>query len=339
MKMRTTRFLLVALAALAVQTHAQTDVATTIGEFLLIEPSARIGAMGNAGSSISTEPMAAYYNPASLGSMPGWGVQFTHSRWLADIAYDYAIATVPIGASSSGMLNFTSLRSGDIAVRTVDQPLGTGENYSVNDLAIGLGYGVRITDKIAAGLQLTYVQETIWHSNTTVIGLNFGTQYRLSEDGIMIGASLSNFGTRNNFTGTDLRILYAITSNPTQNGSNNAMPAEFYTDTYGLPLLFRVGIALPVTVAEGHDFLFAVDAFHPNNNTESVSLGGEYTFSKTFSVRAGYQNLFEQDSEAGLTLGAGVLFEASGTDVHFDYGWTQYGRLGNIQRMTVGFTF
>lgn len=316
---------------------AQTNVATTIGEFLLIEPSARISALGNAGSSIVDEPMAAYYNPALLGSMSTWAVQLTHSTWLADISYDYAIATVPISSSSAAMFNVTSLRSGDIAVRTVDQPLGTGEYYSVSDLAFGLGYGVKITDRISAGLQVTYLQETIWHSTIGAFAMNFGTQYRLTENGIVIGASLSNFGSRNNFTGRDLRVRYDL--DPTTHGDNSSIPASLYTDTYGLPILFRVGVSIPLRIADGHDFLLVVDAFHPNNNTESVSVGGEYTFSKVFSVRAGYQNLFERDAEVGLALGAGVLIEASGADIHFDYGWTKYGRLGNVQRLTIGFSF
>ncbi len=317
--------------------HAQTNVATTIGEFLLIEPSSKISAMGNAGASIANEPMAVYYNPAALGSFTTIGAQFTHSSWLADIAYDYAVITTPMSSNSSVMLNVTSLRSGDIAVRTVDQPLGTGEYYSVNDLAFGVGYGMKVTDRISAGVQVTYMQETIWHSSVSAFGLNLGTQYRLTDGGMVIGASLSNFGTRNNFTGRDLRVIYAI--NPSQHGENNTLPAELHTDTYGLPILFRVGLCFPYEIASGHDITLVADAFHPNNNTESISIGGEYLLLNTFAIRAGYQNIYEQDSQVGLTLGAGVIIDASGTDVRLDYCWTQYGRLGDVQRMTVGLTF
>ena len=58
----------------------------------------------------------------------------------------------------------TSLRSGDMAVRTVEQPLGTGEQFSVNDIALGVGYGLQITDRVSAGLQINLAQETIWQS-------------------------------------------------------------------------------------------------------------------------------------------------------------------------------
>ena len=153
----------------------------------------------------------------------------------------------------------------------------------------------------------------------------------------MLGASLSNFGTRNRFMGRDLRIRYD--QNTTINGDNSSLPAELFTEEYGLPVLFRVGIAAPFKLAEGHDVLIAVDANHPNNNTESISLGGEYTFSQMFSLRAGYQNLFETDATVSLTAGAGFVFELSGIDARLDYAWTKYDILGSVQRMTVGFSF
>jgi hypothetical protein len=281
--------------------------------------------------------MAVYYNPGALGNFTMFGGQFTHSNWLAGITYDYAIATVPIGGSSAAMINVTSLRSGDIAVRTVEQPQGTGENYSVNDLAFGTGFGTRITDRIAIGIQLTYMQETIWHSSLSAFGMSLGIQYKLTTDGIVIGASLSNFGSRNNFTGSDLRVRYDLDAS--QHGGNSALPAYLYTDAYGLPIVFRVGLCMPVAITNSHEFLFVADALHPNNNTESVDLGVEYSFSKLLFLRAGWQDLFQEDAEVGFTAGAGVMIEAAGTDIRFDYGWTQYGRLGNVQRMTVGFAF
>ena len=85
------------------------------------------------------EVQASYYNPAAIGLFASNGVQFTHSPWIADITYDYAGAGVTLGNFGNIYASVTSLNSGDIDVRTVDQPLGTGERYSVSDLAFGLG--------------------------------------------------------------------------------------------------------------------------------------------------------------------------------------------------------
>ena len=142
-----------ALMLAAGSAAGQTKTGTTIGQFLLIEPSARLAGMGNAGVSAWEGLDATYYNPAVIGLLGGTNVQFTHSAWLADITYDYVAVALPAGRWGNFTGSLTALNSGDIAVRTVEQPLGTGERYSVSDVALGLGYGRQITDRFAAGLR------------------------------------------------------------------------------------------------------------------------------------------------------------------------------------------
>jgi hypothetical protein len=316
---------------------AQTKTGTTIGQFLLIEPSARISAMGNAGVTQFSEAMASYYNPAALGHMIGSGAQFTHNTWFADISLDYFSVALRVTEGSSLSLSISSLNSGDIAVRTVEQPLGTGEQYTVSDYAIGIGYGQKITDRFSAGIQLSYVQETIWHSNMSVFAFNFGTLYQISDDGLQLGASLSNFGMRGRYNGRDLRIRYDF--DPTRSGDNSSLPAELITEEFSLPVVFRVGFGIPLKFDENNQFQFSIDAFHPSDNSESISLGGEYSFLKTFALRAGYQHLFQQDSEVGLTLGGGIEWDIANYILQIDYSWQQHKRLGDSQRMTVGLEF
>lgn len=316
---------------------AQTKTGTTIGQFLLIEPSSRIAAMGNAGVATFDEVAAAYYNPAALGALTQTQVQFTHSLWLADIAYNYAAAGIKLGPNNMLLLSFTSLNSGEIDVRTVEQPLGTGERYTVTNMAVGLGYGQRITDRFSAGLQLSYIQETIWHSSIGAFAINFGTLYQLTHDGLQIGASISNFGTRARYSGRDLRIRYD--NDPDKYGDNSNLPGELFTDEFNLPVMFRVGLSYPLSFGEGNQLRLNVDAFHPSDNTESLSFGVEWNFMNIVSLRAGYQNLYQQDSEVGLTLGAGVEYDLLGYSVRFDYAWGDHGRLKETQRFTLGLLF
>lgn len=316
---------------------AQSKTGTSIGQFLLIEPSARIAGMGNAGATVYNEIEAAYYNPAAIGHFKGNGVQFTHSPWIADITYDFAAMALDLGEVGNLYASVTSLNSGEIDVRTVEQPLGTGERYTVSDLAVGLGYGRLISDRFSVGLQVTYITETIWHSSMSAFSLNAGTLYRIAEDGLHIGASISNFGTRAKFDGRDLRIQYD--QNPSVYGDNGNLPAELFTESFPLPILFRVGIGLPVSVGEDNRIQLAVDAFHPSDNTESVSFGAEWSFRNTIAVRAGYQNLFQEDSETGLTVGAGLQHQMEDYRLNFDYGWADHGRLEQTHRLTLGVSF
>jgi hypothetical protein len=336
--MKTRTMSLLAFAALvAIESPAQTNTGTTVAQFLLIEPSARIGGMGNAGVSIPGDVTSSYYNPAALGLFTANGAEFSHSPWLADISYNYATAAIQAGEVGVFSLGFTSLNSGDIDVRTVSQPLGTGERYTASSIAIGLGYGRMISENFSAGMQISWLQETIWHSSMSAFAISVGTIYRLSADGLHIGASLSNFGTRAKYDGTDLRIQYD--ADPDRYGDNSALPAAMYVEDYPLPIIFRVGVSYPFALAEDHRLLVAADACHPSDNTESVSLGAEYTALRIFSLRAGYQNLFLQDSEVGLTLGAGIAYTIDTYALRFDYAWADYGRLNSTQRFTLGVSF
>ncbi len=315
----------------------QSKTGTTIGQFLLIEPSARAAAMGNAGVATSEEIVSAYYNPGAIGMQTGYGLQLTHSEWLAGISYDYVGALIQAGDAGNFYLSATALNSGEIAVRTVGQPLGTGERYTVADLALGIGFGRQLTDRFSLGVQLNYVQETIWHSSLATGGLNVGTIYTLSGSGMRIAASVSNFGLQSGYSGRDLRIQYDL--DPDRYGDNSSLPGEVHTLQYSLPVMFRVGMYWPLRLGENNRVNIAVDAFHPNDNTESVSFGAEWSVADFLFLRGGYQNLFLQDSEVGLTLGAGLDYSYGDLSLRIDYAWSDHGRLDNSQRFTLGVRF
>ena len=160
--MRLLKFIVLGIAFIcSVNVFAQSKTGTTIGQFLKIEPSARISAIGNAGAALYGEATSAYFNPASLGRLASSDIQFTHNNWLADINYNYAIGAIKVGEIGTFSVQVTSLNSGEIDVTTVDQPLGTGERYTVTNFALGVGYGLMLTDRVSVGLQLNYIQESI----------------------------------------------------------------------------------------------------------------------------------------------------------------------------------
>lgn len=315
----------------------QSKAGTTVGAFLLIEPSARLTAMGNAGAAMYDEVLAGYYNPGAYGRLDRSDIQFTYSAWLAGISYNHAAVAVTTGSTGALALTIASLSSGEIAVRTVEQPLGTGEQYTATSISIGLGYGYRLTERFSAGIQVNYIRETIWHSSLSAFAVNFGTLYQVSADGLQIGASLSNFGTRAKYSGTDTRIRFD--NDASVHGDNSNLPGEVYLEEFGLPIVFRVGLAYPVVIDADNKLQLAIVAFHPSNNTESVSVGGEWKFMNLVALRAGYQHLFQEDSEVGLTLGGGLEYEFFDIPVRLDYAWAAHGLLKDTQRLTVGFRF
>lgn len=317
---------------------AQSKTGTTIGQFLKIEPSSRIVAIGNAGASLSGEISNLFYNPASLGRLQGTDIQFTFNKWLADITYNYMAAGINVDGVGTFALVGTLLNSGEMDVRTVENPLGTGERFTVNNLALGLGYGLMLTDRVSVGMQLNYINESIWHSSLSTFGLNFGVQYQVVESGLTLGASVSNFGVRSSYNGRDLYLNYDF--DPAKYGDNDKLPAEIRTDDFNLPTIFRAGVSYWFDFGDDYKLLVAVDAVHPNDNDQYINLGSEFNLLKMFSIRFGYRNLFMPDTEGGLVLGGGVQTNFNETNnIRFDYAYADYGRLAETHRLTLSVGF
>ncbi len=328
-----------AVATWAPAAFGQSKTGTTFGAFLLIEPSARIAGMGNVGTTVGDGLQSVYYNPGAIGQLDRRAVAFTHGSWIAGIDLNYFAAGFPLGRWGTVVASATTLSSGEIEVRTVEQPLGTGERYEVTDVAVGIGYGIRVHERFSAGILASFVQETIWHTSASAFVLNLGTLYAVTVDGLRIGASLSNLGTDARFQGRDLRVTFD--ADPDRYGDNGTLPAEQFTEAFPVPILFRVGLGLPRRLSRDSEILLAMDAYHPSDNSESVGLGAEYVYRDLVFLRAGYQNLFQTDSEVGLTLGAGfetqLYAEAVGLGV--DYAWADHGRLADTHRLTLSVDF
>jgi hypothetical protein len=317
--------------------HAQSKVGSTIGAFLRIEPGARGAALGNAGVALPDGIDAVYYNTGAIGLVDRAMVQYTHSLWFADISLDYAAFALPVTGTSAFFVSVTALNSGEIDVRTIEQPLGTGERYDVANVALGVGYGRRITSRFAAGLQANYATERIWHTSNRMVTFNVGTVYRLSEAGAILGFSLANIGPRARYSGGDLAIQYD--PDPGQHGNNSALPAEQYTDRFPLPGVFRLGVSVPWTVSAASRCLFLVEALHPNDNSESVNLGAEWEWSERFALRMGYQTLFQEDQELGLTAGFGVQGALGVNRYQLNYAWAGHDYLQDTHRITLVLLF
>lgn len=316
----------------------QNKSGTTIGQFLKIEPSSRIVGIGNAGASLYGEVSSIFYNPASLGRLEMNDVQFTYNKWIADITYNYMAAGINIEGVGTFALIGTMLNSGEMDVRTVEQPLGTGERFSVKNFALGLGYGLMLTDRVSVGMQINYITEMIWHSSLTTVGLNFGVQYQLMDKGLTLGASVSNFGARASYDGRDLWLNYDL--DPRKYGDNDQLPAEFRTDAFPLPTIFRAGLSYKFNFGSDYSVLVAADAIHQNDNSQSISLGAEVSLLEYFTVRGGYRNLFLPNLEGGLVLGGGIKKDIAGSyNIRFDYAYADYGRLTEAHRITVGLGF
>jgi hypothetical protein len=310
-------------------------VGTTAAGFLNIDVGARAVGMGSAFVTVSDDPTAVFWNPAGLAKISSMQAMFSHTSWIADIGFNYAALVLPLPGMGTFAASATFLSMDDMERTTISNPMGTGEVFSAGSYCFALSYARKLTDRFSIGGNAKYIQENIYHSSATGIAIDVGTLFETQFNGLMIGMSISNYGTKMQMSGRDMLIQTDI--DPQVSGNNGNINANLQTDAYDMPLMFRVGIGMDVLKGVGNsNLILAVDALHPNDDLESLNVGAEYTFNKMFSLRAGYKSLFVEDSEEGISLGGGIRYRISGfTELRVDYAYHDFGLLNNVQKFSI----
>lgn len=334
-------FISLVLLSLPAMVFAQgvSKVGTTSAPFLNIGVGARALGMGGAYVAVANDATAMFWNAGAMATLPHNEAVVHHAEWLAEMNYDYVGSVFHVGALGTFGASVTVFSAGDIERTTELAPEGTGEIFNPTSLALGLAYGRRLTDRFSFGVNVKYVSESIYNSASRGFAVDFGTLYDTGFHGLMLGAAILNFGQALRLDGRDL--ITQVPADPTRSGSNQNIPADLTTDNFDLPLMLRVGVSIDVLrKSEKNSFLLAVEAIHPNDNVESMSVGAEYSYAGIAFVRGGYRQMFSRDNEQGLTAGGGLNYSfGSSLALKLDYVWQDYGRLNSVQMFTFGIGF
>ena len=312
-------------------------VGTTAASFLEIEVGSRAIGMGGAFVAVADDASAIFWNPAGLSRLEKNELTFTHTEWLIDINFDFAGGILSLGDNGVIGISMTALSMPDMEVRTVEEPEGTGEMFSVGSMALALSYARNLTDRFSVGFNTKYIQEKIWHMTATSVAIDFGTLFITQFNDMRLGMTISNFGTDMTLSGRDVLVYHDI--DPSIMGNNELTEAGLVTDKWPLPLTYRVGLAMDVLSSGDSRLTLAVDAVHPNNNTEYLSFGAEYVLKNLLFLRGGYSSLGKRDSEEGFQFGAGLRNNIGMIALKVDYAFAEFGILGNTHRVTLGMEF
>jgi hypothetical protein len=325
-------------------------VGTTAANFLEMGIGSAANAMGEAQVAAVRDLSSVYWNAAGLAYMDKNELQFSYQPWIADIYVGFVGGGVVLPRIGTLALSVTTMNYGRTGVTTLDMEEGTGETYQAAEYAATFSYARKLAQWFAFGASGKFVSSNIWHMKAMASAIDLGVlvnTHFLSpngerENGMTIGMSISNYGTRMRYDGMDL--LRPIDILPDENGNYKDVEGQFRLQQWELPLVLRLGVAVYPVVTKSQRLTLAVDALHPNNNSESINLGAEYAYlipgRGRFMLRAGYRGLYMDESEYGLTFGAGIYFTLLGNNLlKVDYAYKDVGILGNTSTFTVGVTF
>lgn len=338
--MKRTAFITLLMVIFGYATHAQgtgiTKTGTTAASFLKIGIGARAIGMGGAYTAVSDDISALYWNPAGLGFASYGEAVFNHIDWILDTRYDFAAATIVVDGLGTLGASFATMGVGDMYVTTTAMPEGTGERFTAGSTMFGVLFSKNLTDKFSIGFNVKYIREFVWNMSAQSIGVDLGTMYIAPLfNGLRIGASMANFGPKMRLEGRDNLVLVK-----TGAGGKNIINAAYELDSYDLPLIFRVGLATDLVREENNRLTLAVDAVHPNDNTEYINSGAEYNWGNIVSLRAGWKSAYEQGGEQGLTVGGGIQYTFSApVEFLIDYAYQDFGRLKEVHYFSFGLRF
>lgn len=295
-------------------------------QFLKIGVGGRATAMGDAFVAVANDASALYWNPAGLVQFQENQVIFSHNSWVVDINHEFLGAVYHLDETNTFGVSFTAITMQDMKVTTEFAPFGTGEYFGFSDIGIALSYARKMTDQFSFGGTVRYVEETLDKLKMRGIMIDLGTYYWTGLGSTRFAVAVSNFG---NQLAPDGEVILV----------GKRKKSEW--QAFSPPTIFRIGFAFEPYEYGVHKLTTSVQLNHPNDNSENVVLGAEYSFKQAntnsaFFLRGGYKlNVDEQN----FSVGAGVYYPLSFATINVDYAYSNFTRLGSAHRFSLIFGF
>lgn len=332
-------FIVLLMVALAFPQDELSKVGTTMVQFLKLGVSARGTALGDAYVAVTNDVSAMVWNPAGIQQIGQRALGVSQTQLYADITLNFIGAALPIDNSNTIGLSVVNLNSGDIEVTTIAEPQGTGETYNTSDLAIGLSYGRRLTDRFILGITVKYIEERLYHEKGSTFAFDIGSQFDTGIYGMRLGMSLQNFGGKIQLDGPDLE--HELTDPTT--GYEQTGGARLQTAEWSIPLVYRMGVMMDllgphsqIMSSSMNRFSLAAEANDPIDHFLRYNIGAEYEWNGMFALRGGYKLNYD---EATYSLGAGFKVNVEGTLLQIDYSYNNYGLLDFVHQYSLQFAF
>jgi hypothetical protein len=309
---------------------------TSAVNMLKIGVGARMTAMGDAGSATADDATALFWNPAAATRIKDTGsISISSMNWLVDTRLSYLAAVLNLSGFGHVGVDVQFLDYGDMEETTVYDQDGTGRFVSANDLSVGLAYARQLTDRFSFGLKVKYISENLASVSASAVGIDVGADFQTSffNNQFRIAASLSNFGSKLQFSGYDLAVIYTIPGSP----SGKQIPADLTTHEWEIPLLFRFGVSNYFVNNENFTAFATYEVYDSRDFEVRHNLGAEIGYNRTFYLRAGYK--FNYDL-ASYTAGIGFDFtKIIGYGLVVDYAYLDFGVFEALHQFSLSVNF
>ena len=197
---------------------------------------------------------------------------------------------------------------------------------------VGISYGKDLSDKFAVGGTIKFVNQDLGSSYVPIntIELEDGSDSTvIGTEDYMKGVIAFDFGTIFKTGFKSLAFGMSV--------RNFASEQKYETESFELPLMFRIGISMDVlnffeTINDVNKLNISIDAVHPRSFPEYIAIGGEYSFSDILYLRFGY---ITSQSDYNYSAGAGVNYFG----VSINYSYTPFDTFSDVSRFSVGFAF
>ncbi len=286
-------------------------------QFLKIGVGSRASAIGDAFVAVDNDASALYWNPAGLVQFNQDQVMFSHNLWVVDIYHDFLGAVYHLDKTNAIGVALTSLSTPDMKVTTEFAPFGTGQYFSYRDLAFAVSYARKMTDNFSFGGTIRYIDETLAELKMRGVMIDLGTYYWTGLGTTRFAVAVSNFG---NQLAPDGQVVLV--------GKRERSDWQSFSP----PTIFRIGFAFEPLQTTDNRITTAVQLNHPNDNSENVSAGAEYSWKDIVFIRGGY--IFNADVE-NFSFGFGVKVPIRIAYCNVNYSYTNYTTLGNAQRFSI----
>lgn len=300
--------------------------------FLMIDPVARSVGIGEASTCMDNDINAIFHNPSGIAKVHGGAVSFSYTQWLADMK-QYAIVT-GYGDQMWGTFvgSFIFMDNGEIP-RTIPDASELGfhveETFTVNQFAAGIGYGRQLTDKFSIGGQIKYIYQDLGPAN--IIDQTVNSIDTLINTQSKEGRFAMDFGTMYYIGFKDLRIAMSF--------SNFGTSVQYSYESFSLPQVFKFGLAMDILslykTLEKQSLQVYLNASNPNDYSERLNLGAEYSYYDLIFIRMGYRFNFD---EGNVSFGFGLSPSAFNMNLKLDYAYSDYGQVfGSVHRFSLYF--